>query len=1005
MWFFLLACVSNDGAGSVPGGETGGGETGGTPGAYPPVRINEVMSDNEDTLETADGESPDWVELFNPGATTNLLGWTLEAGSTRAPLGDLAFPAGSFLLLYASGNDSTPDHLPFRLSDEGETLSLFDPAGQLVDQLVVPAVPEDASWGPEQHGESVAAIGDGSAALLMADPSGDWASPTYDDAAWQSVVLPIGFDGDVATGDPTNVALGQPTSQSSDGYGYTGVQAVDGEPSTFSHTGDADLAPWWLVELDGTWSIEEVSILNRVGCCPERLYNITVEILDGDEVAWVSEVQNPVAEGTSPTSPGSVMLVTPPEPVVGTAVRVSKVAVNGRGSSEWMSFGEVEVRAVAASPYTGDIATDIEGLASTSVALRIPFEVEGAVDFAELAAQFDDDLEVWLDGAAIVDEADGAESDGTVWTTASLDPTRLAPGAHLLAARVDSVDADDLFLRLALELANLEQGEPALFAVPTPGAPNGEGVDGLLDPPSFSTPRGFHAEAFTLTLQAPDGAELAYTTDGSAPSAEHGTRATRAELTIATTTLVRAVSLREGWATSSVATHSYLFLADVVRQPALPAGLPATWDGISEAPVSGDYEMDPEVVDDPAYTADLMAGLREIPSLSIVMAPDDLWDPATGLYINSAERGDQWEKAASVELILPDGSTGFAETCGIRVHGYGWRYHSSTKKHSFRLEFSDAYGDSRLKYPLFTDAPVEKFDSIVLRAGGSKTWLDFRDPAQAQYLHDSFARDTARDMGKVDGHATYVHLYLNGLYWGLYNPVERPDADFGEAYFGGDDEEYDAINRRTTTNEAIDGTLEAYETLLALADEDVSTAAGLAAVEAMLDIDDLIDFMLIHQYTVNRDGPCCAEGNNMRAVRRRVEGEPFRFFVWDMEYSIWDEDDDTNVVIDVSGHAAHLYTRLQANDEFRERYATRARIHLGPGGALSTAEAQARYAARGEEIFNALVAESARWGDTYRATPYTRDVEWQAEYDRILYEFMPARGEILAQQLESIGLY
>jgi hypothetical protein len=32
-------------------------------------------------------------------------------------------------------------------------------------------------------------------------------------------------------------------------------------------------------------------------------------------------------------------------------------------------------------------------------------------------------------------------------------------------------------------------------------------------------------------------------------------------------------------------------------------------------------------------------------------------------------------------------------------------------------------------------------------------------------------------------------------------------------------------------------------------------------------------------------------------------------------------------------------------------------------------------------------------------------VEWQAEYDRILYEFMPARGEILAQQLESIGLY
>lgn len=1001
MWFFLLACVPDDTAGPGFPGDSAGG----APGSYPRVRINEVMSDNEDTLETADGESSDWIELFNPGAATNLLGWVLEVGGERAPLGELPLPAGSFRLLYASGTEGGPDHLPFRLSDEGETLSLFDPDGQRVDQLVVPALAEDVSWGPEQRGEAVAAIGDGSTARLTAHPADEWTLPAHDDGAWQSVVLPVGFDGDLAAGDPTNVALDKTTEQSSDGYGFTGAEAVDGEPATFSHTGDGDLAPWWHVDLEGTWSIEDVSILNRDSCCGERLYNITVDILDGDEVVWTSEVQNPVAEGASPTSPGSVMRVSPPGPVVGTAVRVSKQAVNGVGSSEWMSFGEVEVRAVAASPYAGDIATDLGDLEVTSVAVRVPFEVDGAVSFAELGTQFDDDLEVWLDGVLVVDEADGAESDGTRWTSSSLDPATLTPGAHLLAARVASVDEDDLFLRLALQLSQFAQGEPALFAVSTPGGPNGAGVDGLLDPPSFSTARGFHAETFTLTLEAPAGAELAYTTDGSAPSAEHGTRTTRAELVIETTTLVRAVSLREGWASSRVSTHSYLFLADVVRQPALPAGLPATWDGISEAPVSGDYEMDPEVVDDPAYTADLMDGLREIPSLSIVMAPDDLWDPATGLYINSAERGDPWEKAASVELILPDGSTGFAETCGIQVHGYGWRYHSSTKKHSFRLEFADAYGDSRLKYPLFADAPVESFDSIVLRAGGSKTWLDFRDPAQAQYLHDAFARDTARDMGKVDGHATYVHLYLNGLYWGLYNPVERPDADFGEAYFGGDDEEYDAINRRTTTNEAIDGTLEAYETMLALADADLSTEEGLAAVEAMLDIDDLIDFMLIHQYTVNRDGPCCAEGNNMRAVRRRVDGEPFRFFVWDMEYSIWDEDDDTNVVIDVSGHAAHLYTRLQSNAEFRARYATRARMHLGPGGALSTAEAQARYAARGEEVFNALVAESARWGDTYRATPYTRDVEWQAEYDRILYEFMPARGEILAQQLESIGLY
>ena len=41
-------------------------------------------------------------------------------------------------------------------------------------------------------------------------------------------------------------------------------------------------------------------------------------------------------------------------------------------------------------------------------------------------------------------------------------------------------------------------------------------------------------------------------------------------------------------------------------------------------------------------------------------------------------------------------------------------------------------------------------------------------------------------------HSTFVHLYVNGHYWGLYNPVERPDAAFAAAYMGGEKEEWDA---------------------------------------------------------------------------------------------------------------------------------------------------------------------------------------------------------------------
>ena len=79
-----------------------------------------------------------------------------------------------------------------------------------------------------------------------------------------------------------------------------------------------------------------------------------------------------------------------------------------------------------------------------------------------------------------------------------------------------------------------------------------------------------------------------------------------------------------------------------------------------------------------------------------------------------------------------------------------------------------------------------EFDDIVLRAQGSRSWYDFRQPdiGQSQYIRDAWARDTARDMGKLEGHATFVHLYLNGLYWGLYNPVERTNEAFAEAYLG-----------------------------------------------------------------------------------------------------------------------------------------------------------------------------------------------------------------------------
>jgi hypothetical protein len=540
---------------------------------------------------------------------------------------------------------------------------------------------------------------------------------------------------------------------------------------------------------------------------------------------------------------------------------------------------------------------------------------------------------------------------------------------------------------------------------PTPAAPNVRAYEGIVADIEFSHQRGFYDNPFEVAITcSTEDARIYYTLDGSEPGVQTS-RALTGQLyskpiAVAGTTCLRARATKPEWKPSEVQTHTYIFLANVLHQPGNPPGFAASWAGASP-----DYEMDPEVVNDLAYRDEMIPALRSIRTMSIVMDPEDLFGSRRGIYSNATGRGDGWERPTSIEVIDADGSTAYVGRCGIRIHSYSWRSHDMTRKHSFRLEFRDEYGPKKMEYKLFPDAPVNRFDSIVLRAQHGRSWAGQQYPEQAQYIRDTFARDTARDMGKIDGHAAFVHLYLNGLYWGLYNPVERPDAQFAEEYFGGSDEDYDALNRRTTTNEAIDGDLNRYNEMLALADRGLASPQAYAEMQRYVDIDNLIDFFLIHQYTTNKDGPEIFQSNNQRAIGSRIGDPKFKFFVWDMEYSIWEATDFLNINVDVPTSISHVYTKLRENPEFRLRYADRVRRHMFNGGALTPEAAAARWETRAREIYGAIVCESARWGDAQRARPYTRNVEWMAERNRLLTQYFPQRTGILLGQLKAAGLY
>jgi len=253
-------------------------------------------------------------------------------------------------------------------------------------------------------------------------------------------------------------------------------------------------------------------------------------------------------------------------------------------------------------------------------------------------------------------------------------------------------------------------------------------MEGAVGDVAFDVQRGFFDAPFQLNLAtATPGAQVRYTTDGSAPTATTGALFT-GPVAISDTTVVRAAAFRDGFIPSRVATHTYLFLGSVINQPSNPAGFPGGFD----------YAMDPEITTKPAYAGEMRDAFRSIPTLSITAPRDDFFGSSRGIIANSRLRGEAWERACSVELILPDGSTGFAEDCGIRVHGNGSR---SAPKNAFRIMFRGEYGRGKLEYPLFGPNRASHHDEVVLRAQASHSW--HRGSGRAMYLRDTFARDTA----------------------------------------------------------------------------------------------------------------------------------------------------------------------------------------------------------------------------------------------------------------------
>jgi hypothetical protein len=205
---------------------------------------------------------------------------------------------------------------------------------------------------------------------------------------------------------------------------------------------------------------------------------------------------------------------------------------------------------------------------------------------------------------------------------------------------------------------------------PTPGGENLFTDTQILPPPVFSQKRGFFNTPFQVEITSGIAStQIYFTLDGSEPGKTNGLLYID-PVTISTSTVLRAISVKSGEITSTITTHTYLFLADVIAQPNNPPGYPDQWGPYTAIAGNAiaDYEMDPEITQDPAYAGLMEQALLSIPTMSLVTDKNNLFshstDPDSGgiyIYTGAPENndipgiGDGWERPVSLEYFTADG--------------------------------------------------------------------------------------------------------------------------------------------------------------------------------------------------------------------------------------------------------------------------------------------------------------------------------------------------------------
>ena len=1048
------------------------------------ITINEVMAKNGVTLKTKKGfEGLDWVELYNagdddldltdPNAPYYMGNDPTKATSKWLPIqGSCVVPAHGYKIVWFDGDGLCKDD-GFAADEAFVRANLSTDAGKhtvflasaadkskIIQQITLPGGVKDVSYG----------LGHLSRTIVPATAT---AQVKVGDGAWQDVTGSVGMSSiaagfqtveylcnkQVSNMDVAEVCLADPSSWKSAPVTNTVQHLAFGSGGNFAsslysnfpayNADDTILVATGVVEIPraGDWSF-------AVGSDDGFTAKLTRL---GSEWVWESRGARGYAQSVANFNleAGAYGVEIVYFNRSGGRV-IDFSAAEGRldfNKDTFKVVGTADCPVVHGGALLGHVANNVKDEMlgkATTLAWKTTFamaEAPAANDTFRLLLRHTDGFTATLNGEAVVTvPAPGARTAAEALTSVAfaISGDKVVKGLNELVIVSENNAIADTEMLIAPELKWDSGDELFVYSTtPTPGKANAaDGKTGFTPKVSFSEAHGYKDAPFTLALSCPDNeyAVVYYTLDGTHPVVgSPSTFRYDAPFEVAKTTVVRAAVPDVDSILQQDASATYLFLADILAADATPPeGFPAD-KAINSQAIR--YGMNQAIVNGDADTqARLRRGFTEnCRTISLVIDPKHLFDKSSGIYVNASGNGRSWERPVQVEQINPmDPADEFNVPAGIRIRG-AYSRGSQYPKHSFRLFFRSEYGMGTLKHALFGDEGTDSFEKIDLRTEQNYSWANGGN--WETFVHEVFARDSQRDMGQSYNRSRYTHLFINGVYWGLYQTEERVDQNYGESYGGGVADNYDVVRTSQPgyNTGVVEGESTAWETLWRITTQEGYGASypdnynkvrGLNPdgtrnpdYPVLLNVTNLVCYMITVQFSADSDCPANASGmaNNLAAYRYRYDDAgKVNGFIWnrhDAEHSLsrggayssgtaailYGTRGGANKSLDVGNfNPSELHYELCANAEYRKTFADLVyKFLLKDGGAMTAAECEKRFRARMAELDDAIVCESARWGggssNRTRAT-------WLNNCDDCL-NFINKRTPYLIANYQELGWY